>query len=277
MESVTVPASEGNQAVTLDNIDDATLIAETQKRGHFTYTKDFQFDYDRDESDPLLGNVKRAVLTRRGREIYDEIDNAVRAIPGFQKGSNEKTTDFVKRALNSLAERGGQPQTPPDVEALKTDYESKLTAANNLAREIAMASVVNSLPLNVPDDQKDGIREYLAGKAKDIPHRIDGHKVIFQKLGQDGQTMVDILDPQSHKPISADKFLADQFKGFIGGQQTTPAGTGTKPAPANTATAIPATKAELQEYLVKVQKMEIGSKAFNEAYKKGIADYALTK
>lgn len=231
---------------------------------------------------------EREVISPRISKIYQDLDTDIRTASGVEKNQGEKTYDYAKRVLGTLQSQiEALKSATPGAEALKSEYETKLqqettrfnTAIAAVRFDQAIATLDVAAPANLSDEDAKAYKaqqvELIRAAASTMPYRIDQDgKLIFQVKTADG-SLIDAVDPRSGEALDPAKVLSEKFKALLVKPEPAQGGTGTKPAQAQ-GQRIPQTKQELN-IMLQEQGLEMGSKAFNDAYAKGVTDYGLTK
>lgn len=252
--------------------DPQAAIAQLQQSGYHVYNKDAKFDRQQAEADPFLKTVVAPAIAERFSEVYLKLDQDILESTGIAKNPGEKTYEYQRRAAAQLKE---QIQKAPDVEAIKQDYEKRLSAADQRMAEVSLRSALGGLKLNVEDSAVESQRELLLMRALSMPHRVEGTDIVFQKYASDGTTLIDDIDPTTGKAKTAAKFLEEQFKPFLKVEQPAPQGPGKHPKPADTNSPAPKTKQDLITLLGN-EGVQMGGPDFMAKLKAKATEYAIS-
>lgn len=170
------------------------------------------------------------------RKIHDKYDLDVLTMTGIQKFSDEKSSEYVKRALKTLKENSGDPKTIADLkqkiadleknpsgelenvkktaQAREKELQEKIEALNKQIFEKELAVNFNAsmsgmkfkdIPKSVLDAYIKTVREKWTPQSKII----DG-KLVYLK--EDGTIM---RNPVTLEPMSTDDLLKEEMKDVI--------------------------------------------------------------
>jgi len=267
MSDVTVPPVAETVPPAAPVFDPQAAISALAERNYQVFSNDFKFDPAQQTDNPVIKNIVGATTSR----FYETEDAEIFAATGIPKNQGEKTYAYRNRTYAELQEKI---QKAPDVESIKTEYEAKLSNANKMVAEVALRGAVRGLKLNVAPDATDSMRELLTMRAMAMPYRIQDGSVIFQKASDDGNSLIDINDPTTGRPVTMDKYVAEQFKTFLAPVETPAQGPNKTPAAANTNKPVPKDATEIAQQLID-EKFQIGSKAYNDELKARKTAYAI--
>ncbi|WP_080057189.1 hypothetical protein [Spirosoma aerolatum] len=227
--------------------DPNAAVSNLQSLGYHVFDKGYQFDKAQAEKDPFLGPIVSKVIADKVSEIGLRTDQDIFDSTGIPKqNKDEKWYDYLKRAAATLRD---QAKANPDVDKIKTDYQTQLTSKDQTIAEISLVNAIGGLNLNVSPESLESQRELLVMRALSLPHRIEGRNIIFQKLADNG-ALIDVIDTTTGAPMAAAKFLETQFKPFLKVEQPAPEGPNKPPKPANTNKAIPTNVDEIGAELI---------------------------
>lgn len=230
--------------------DPTAFLPQYQQAGYSVYAPGTTLTREQIEADALLKPIFSSVIDGRVSEIGQRIDADVLAASGIPKQTpNEKYYDYTRRVIATLSERA---KTTPEITAVKTEYEQTIATLREQNRtgigENTIRAAVSSLDLNVPAESLDSVREMMINQAMTRPFRLDDkNRVVFQKFGgEDGKTIIDVVDLSDGKPLAVDAYLKQQFSTMLKAPAPTPAtGPNARPLPPNTASGTPKSKDEL--------------------------------
>ena len=257
--------------------DASSATAELQKMGYAVYPKGFQFDPARVNEDAFLKPIKDRVVADRTSEIAFRIEQDIFEATGIQKLPDEKYYDYAKRTGATLRD---QVQKAPDVKAVETQYKEEMSKQQagykSAIGELAVRQALTGKTLNTPPETQDSVREMLIAQSLTKPYRVDGSRIIFQTYGgEDRKTLIDVIDPATQMPMSADAYLSEQFKNLFIIPAPSQTGTGGKPALPTPGTVIPANERELSTELL-AEGYQPGP-AFQKEYAVRKAKYMIVK
>lgn len=254
-------------------MDVPTAMSVLQQAGHHVFQKDYVFNKEQAEKDPFFGPILSKVIGDKVSEIGQRADQDVLESSGIPKQhKDEKWYDYMKRAVATLKE---QAKANPDLNILKSDYETRLSQKDQTIAEISLVSALSGLKLNVADDALESQQELLTMRALSLPHRVEGRDIVFQKYAEDGKTLIDIIDPTTGVAMKPKKFLEQQFKQFLKVDVPPPSGPNVKPKPVDTSKSIPTTVDEIGAELLAEGFMP--GPAFTAEVQKRKIQYAVTK
>lgn len=211
-------------------------------------------------------NDENTVISKKTREIYDNVDSAIAEISGISKGQTEKTTELIRRAFTDLKNGSEELKTKNEELAKKIgsgvsddqkvkDMESKYNTLKAMydsdkakfAKEVQEANAkysdaivgfefqkaVSGLQINpeLPEIVRKTMVEATIGQIKNSykSEFIDG-KLVFRT--QEGELLT---NPKNNlSPYSAQDLLKESLKDILASDPSTGAGTGSgKKAPEN--------------------------------------------
>lgn len=259
--------------------DPAAAVTQLQQLGYAVYPRGTTLTKEQIEADPVLKPVFGTAIAERFSETYVRLDQDILESTGIAKNPGEKTYDYQKRAAATLKD---QIKNAPDVDKVKTEYDKQLSTLREGTRlalgENAIRAAVSVLTLNVPAESVESMREILINQAMLKPFRLDeNNRVVFQKYGgDDGKTLIDVVNPADGKSLDVAAYVAEQFKSFIKPPETPAQGANKLPAPANTTSVIPTTEDELGKQLT-AEGLRPGQAAFTAEFDKRKAAYMIFK
>lgn len=198
-----------------------------------------------DDAAYLDNQIKTLLPAKVGQEFGNAlrgIDEQIKAIVGIDKNSGEKTTDYVKRAVDAIKSQGVDPtakQRITDLEALldKTGKE-KETEVSRLQKalfqkevDFQMNGFLESANLSIPahlktDEEKT---QYLSLQRQSL--RTMFGQSFTAKEGENGKVVFydgdkALLNTKDGSPLTASELFKERFGSFIAPATQGKAGTG---------------------------------------------------
>ena len=148
----------------------------------------------------LSANDENAVIARKVRETYDNIDKKVSELSGLNKGISEKTSDFTARAISEAQKTGGDSSTlKGEIETLRTQKQDLERRLKNSAGDEGLKRQLTKLEQAVNDKEKTILD--LQGQVQNVAKEYEGK---LTKAQEDNLRLG--LDYQFEKAITGVKF-----------------------------------------------------------------------
>lgn len=166
------------------------------------------------------------------KKAYDLVDSSVKELTGLEKGDNEKTTEYISRAIAELKKSGGgDAATKQQVEQLqnmlkqtKTEYEQKLSEKEqelfNREQDFQLNTALEKYQIAVPAHltKEEDRQSYISNQRRLIAadfrmslkgRRDDAGNIIYQVDGKDA------LSTKDGKPLTAADLIAERYASYF--------------------------------------------------------------
>ncbi len=246
-------------------------------------TKEQDEQYVTNRLNAILPDEVQKGFDQKFKPVLDQMDNIVIGLTGEQKQHNEKTADFIKRAIEGLKNKGGDPVTTAKVKELEdllskkeSEFVQQMSAHEQKLFEKEIIWSVNSeldkLNIAVPphiktDEEKQSYVNQQKALIKNgflsgyTPKKDAEGNIVFYEGDKP------LMSQKDGKPKTAGELISEKFAPWFVPTQHTVTGTGTQTTGAASTTAGFKDKEAIHAHL-KAQGLDEDSKRYMDQFQK---------